>query len=773
MKRILTIMLSVLLVINLAVPFAFAEDRNTQEIVKWSFNEKPSKAALSVSADEKCSLSFSDGIWTCWNGDGSGKPFFGDGKALVSERDKNDTYNNVVISPPVTLPNGSAKITFNAVGEDEYFSLKVVEVREGKDNTTVLNDISSEGFIPSYIYNAKEILNTTAGSSNGGNTFRVDIPSEFLGKRVCFAFSHHPYGYYESGSLSVDNVAVTGAGEVLTKTVTFQVPEGAKCKEKFMETGTDGKLRYLPEPTLEGYTFVGWELDSETVTVDYIYESDAILTAKWDKKRGKTYRITIESATIAAATDAVGERITAAEPGETVYLHTDGTSNSGVYFHGWEVVKGNTELVDARSADPHFTMPQEDVTVKAVYNSEKPAISVIFDAGIGTVEGQKSVTLTTDKNGKLPYIPSAVSDSELIFAGWTKRYNTTADTNLEADNLTADTVIEAPYNNEITYIAVWSESPDGLENYAYWKNPGKYGFVFSKKFDFIKGRRYFIYLIKDSRKVPESLNDTRAMKLIEVTAREDDYDFTDEILIHGDGTYYAGVLAVNNKDGKSFYQLRGEESVAFTYRESDYLNFESQSVGNGSLVDLREGETYNLSYSAVSLPAPFTERGWSMKPFIAVRKTGENGSLSEWDYTAFDNTGKASGNSWTRKISIKERGHYEIKYGVTLVKNGGRIIYMSKNDTGLLTSSFDVSVLGKDDRIDRILTGLRIGNYTFDSSELAGLAGRSSDDGSWSVKFNKGTTQDTVNITLNGYIGGPIVLEREDQSSRLAVNVTA
>ena len=161
--------------------------------------------------------------------------------------------------------------------------------------------------------------------------------------------------------------------------------EGISSKRK-VNWSTDGALLIAPtsEPTKEGHTFEGWYYDNNDVNKKWNFETDRAkytmtLKAKW---KANTYNVTVEND---------GNGTASADPasaGMGAEVSLTATPNSGYHFKKWDVVSGDVEIEDNK-----FTMPADDVTVKAIF--ERNASS----SGGGGGGGTTYYTLTFETNG--------------------------------------------------------------------------------------------------------------------------------------------------------------------------------------------------------------------------------------------------------------------------------------------------------------------------------------------------------------------------------------
>lgn len=134
------------------------------------------------------------------------------------------------------------------------------------------------------------------------------------------------------------------------------------------------------EPTKEGHTFEGWYYENKK----WNFETDKAqytmtLKAKW---KANTYNVTVEND---------GNGTASADPASAKMdeeVRLTAMPNSGYHFKKWEVVPGDVEIENNK-----FTMPADDVTVKAIF--ERNASS----SGGGGGGGTTYYTLTFETNG--------------------------------------------------------------------------------------------------------------------------------------------------------------------------------------------------------------------------------------------------------------------------------------------------------------------------------------------------------------------------------------
>ena len=136
----------------------------------------------------------------------------------------------------------------------------------------------------------------------------------------------------------------------------------------------------------------GYIIGESVFPQDYTGGNTISLTALWkDAEQSAAYSITVESSNGGTAT---ADNVSAAE-GKTITLTA--TPNNGYHFKEWQ-------STDVTVTDNKFTMPEKDVTVKAVFEADTYTVTVQTD-GNGTATADKAayekgetVTLTATPN---------------------------------------------------------------------------------------------------------------------------------------------------------------------------------------------------------------------------------------------------------------------------------------------------------------------------------------------------------------------------------------
>ena len=153
-------------------------------------------------------------------------------------------------------------------------------------------------------------------------------------------------------------------------------------------------------------------------------ESDVTIKAIF----GKLYKIDVKSnnsqyGTAKATVDGVVGDIEEEIAGTKITLKATPNSGSGYTFDKWEVVSGNIQLTDASSANTTFTMPDNDVEIKAYFKGQQPPQPTqhkikLTDDGNGTAKSMVGgVQVTEAEQGKKVTI-TAMPDRGYKFDEW-------------------------------------------------------------------------------------------------------------------------------------------------------------------------------------------------------------------------------------------------------------------------------------------------------------------------------------------------------------------
>lgn len=313
-----------------------------------------------------------------WDGSSSGGVFnhreFTMSSGAIGEKDKPDeshVYNNSFTSAIFTI-SGDAKIYTNVANDSR------LNAYSGEIFGDVTNAVYSE-------YGA--VIAGTEGAA-GSTEFSGAVTNNETGTIAGGTFTHT----VTNNVNTVTNNGGTILGGDFSKAslsgqlvITFDPNnEGNSSKQKvdWSKEGTPLEVP-TPKPTKEGHTFEGWYYDNNGVNTKWDFKTDRArytmtLKAKWE---ANTYNVTVKDD---------GNGTASADPASAKMdeeVRLTAMPNSGYHFKKWEVVSGDVEIENNK-----FTMPADDVTVKAIF--ERNASS-----GGGGGGGTTYYTLTFETNG--------------------------------------------------------------------------------------------------------------------------------------------------------------------------------------------------------------------------------------------------------------------------------------------------------------------------------------------------------------------------------------
>lgn len=280
------------------------------------------------------------------------------------------------------------------------------------DESHVYNDATEAAVLT--ISGAAKIYTNVANDSRlnaYGGEISGDVTNAVASRYAVITGTEEAAGSTEFSGAVINNKAGTIAGGVFTGSVTNNLGailggdfsrakslsgrlvitfdpnnEGDSSRQE-VDWSKDGAPLIVPtpEPTKEGHTFEGWYYDNNGVNTKWNFETDKArytmtLTAQW---KANTYTVTVEND---------GNGTASADPASAkmgAEVSLTAMPNSGYHFKKWEVVPDKVKIEDNK-----FTMPADDVTVKAIF--ERNASSGGSGGGGG---GTTYYTLTFETNG--------------------------------------------------------------------------------------------------------------------------------------------------------------------------------------------------------------------------------------------------------------------------------------------------------------------------------------------------------------------------------------
>ena len=221
-------------------------------------------------------------------------------------------------------------------------------------------------------------------------------------------------------TMPAENMTVTAQWEINRYTITFDTAGGSEIAPIMQDYGT--AITAPADPTREGYTFIGWDMEIPTT----MPAENMTVTAQWEINR---YTITFDTAggsEIASITQDYGTAITTpADP-----------TREGYTFIGWD-----REIPE--------TMPAENITLKSRWEINQYTIT--FDTA-----GGSEITPITQDYGTQITTPEAPTREGYTFIGWDREIPTT----MPAENITITAKwkdIEKPTGEIIIGTNKWRE----------------------------------------------------------------------------------------------------------------------------------------------------------------------------------------------------------------------------------------------------------------------------------------------------------------------------
>lgn len=304
------------------------------------------------------------------------------GEEGENENDESHVYNAADTAAVFTI-SGTAKIYTNVYNDSRLnadggeifgevtnavknWSSAVIAGTEGAAGSTEFKGKVTNNCIIEKGQFTGEVMNDGGGTIKGG-TFTGSVTNN-LGAILGGDFS-------QAESLS---------GKLV---ITFDPNNGDNSSRQEVYWKKEGAplIAPIPKPTKEEHTFEGWYYDNKGENRKWDFETDRArytmtLTAKW---KANTYTVTVEND---------GNGTASADPASAkmgAEVSLTAMPKSGYHFKRWEVVPDKVEIENNK-----FTMPADDVTVKAIF--ERNASSGGSGGGGG---GTTYYTLTFETNG--------------------------------------------------------------------------------------------------------------------------------------------------------------------------------------------------------------------------------------------------------------------------------------------------------------------------------------------------------------------------------------
>ena len=174
----------------------------------------------------------------------------------------------------------------------------------------------------------------------------------------------------------------------------------------------------------DGYTFTGWEVtglptdvDTTKATISFTMPANNVtLKAQYTENAPKTYKLDVTDAKVTLKDGGTVADLTAVSVGTE--LVATAPEKDGYTFTGWEVTGLPTD-VDTTKATISFTMPANNVTLKAQYTENAPKTYKldVTDAKVTLKDGSDVADLTAVRVGT-ELVATAPEKDGYTFTGW-------------------------------------------------------------------------------------------------------------------------------------------------------------------------------------------------------------------------------------------------------------------------------------------------------------------------------------------------------------------
>ena len=251
-----------------------------------------------------------------------------------------------------------------------------------------------------------------------------------------------------------------------------------------------GEKLSFTAPEKDGYTFTGWkvtglptDVDTTKATISFTMPTNNVtLKAQYTEKAPETYELKVTDAKVTLKDGGAVADLTAVPVDTELKVTAD--EKEGCTFTGWEVT-GLPADVDTTKATISFTMPANNVTLKAQYTENAPETYElkVTDAKVTLKDGGAVADLTAvpvDTELKV----TAPEKDGYTFAGWEKD-GLPADANIDGATITfkmpANNVTLTPQYEKNTYTLTVDgvDEPRVFDENVTVTAPEKEGFTFT------------------------------------------------------------------------------------------------------------------------------------------------------------------------------------------------------------------------------------------------------------------------------------------------------
>lgn len=503
------------------------------------------------------------------------------GEEGENENDESHVYNAADTAAVFTI-SGTAKIYTNVYNDSRLnadggeifgevtnavknWSSAVIAGTEGAAGSTEFKGKVTNNCIIEKGQFTGEVMNDSGGTIKGG-TFTGSVTNN-LGAILGGDFS-------QAESLS---------GKLV---ITFDPNNGDNSSRQEVYWKKEGAplIAPIPKPTKEEHTFEGWYYDNKGENRKWDFETDRArytmtLTAKW---KANTYNVTVEND---------GNGTASADPASAKMddkVELIATPKSGYHFKEWEVISGNVKIEDNK-----FTMPAENVTVKAIF--ERNASS---SGGGGGGTTYYTLTFETNGGGSMQAIRAARGKT-LDLSAYTPMRDGYDFGGWYADKDLTQRITEIKLSGSKTVYADWKKrEPDAVKNPFADVNAGDW-FYRDVLFSYEKG----LMSGMDAAAFAPYANTTRAQiavifyRMEGSPAVEGENSFTDVVRDSGTAWFYDAVTWAQKNGimggyGNSSFApndpITREQLAAIFYRYAQYKGYDTTQGG----MAIREFDDY-------------------------------------------------------------------------------------------------------------------------------------------------------------------------------------
>lgn len=506
------------------------------------------------------------------------------GEEGENENDESHVYNAADTAAVFTI-SGTAKIYTNVYNDSRLnadggeifgevtnavknWSSAVIAGTEGAAGSTEFKGKVTNNCIIEKGQFTGEVMNDGGGTIKGG-TFTGSVTNN-LGAILGGDFS-------QAESLS---------GKLV---ITFDPNNGDNSSRQEVYWKKEGAplIAPIPKPTKEEHTFEGWYYDNKGENRKWDFETDRArytmtLTAKW---KANTYNVTVEND---------GNGTASADPASAKMddkVELIATPKSGYHFKEWEVISGNVKIEDNK-----FTMPAENVTVKAIF--ERNASS---SGGGGGGTTYYTLTFETNGGGSMQAIRAARGKT-LDLSAYTPMRDGYDFGGWYADKALTQRITEIKLSGSKTVYADWKKrepnEPDAVKNPFADVNAGDW-FYRDVLFSYEKG----LMSGMDTAVFAPYANTTRAQiavifyRMEGSPAVEGENSFTDVVRGSGTAWFYDAVTWAQKNGIMGGYSnssfapndpITREQLAAIFYRYAQYKGYDTTQGG----MAIREFDDY-------------------------------------------------------------------------------------------------------------------------------------------------------------------------------------